>query len=297
MDFRVETFMTACEYLNFTKTAEVLHITQPAVTQHIHFLEEQYQTKLFVYEGRKLRLSESGVMLYRASVTMRHDELHLKEQIRELKDGKPRLDIGATKTVGEYILPGPLSAYIEKHPKVILNLRVENTRELLRLLDQGIIGCALIEGFFDKSAYDSLVLRREDFIGVCGGGHRLLGRPVDLEDLFCERLFVRENGSGTREVLNRYLENRNFTWKEFSKVSEISDIQAIKTFVQAGQGITFLYRAAVGAELSDGRLCELTIREFEVSHDLTFIWQKGSAFEMYYRDLFLELQKMSGDAV
>ena len=84
LDFRMETFLTVCQCMNFTRASEELHITQPAVSQHIRFLEKYYHTKLFHYEGKKLRLTNAGELLRNASLTMKHDELFLQnEMIRE----------------------------------------------------------------------------------------------------------------------------------------------------------------------------------------------------------------------
>lgn len=294
IDFRVETFLTACEYMNYTKAAGVLHITQPAVTQHIRYLEGLYGTKLFLCEGRKLKLTEAGKMLYRAAKTVKHDDMHLKEQMEELKVKTAKLEIGATRTIGEFLLPDILGGYMDSHPDTKLRLIVSNTRELLHSLDEGRIDCALIEGFFDKNSYDSLVYSREPFIGICKAGSPLAGREVTLEELFGERLLVREEGSGSREILYRYLESSNYTWKDFRRVCEVGDIPAIKRLVECGCGISFLYRAACRRELEEGRLACLRVKGFSVKHDFTFVWQKGSLFEAHYRRLYRELRKAAG---
>ena len=87
LDFRIDTFLTVCEYMNFTKAAEILCITQPAVSQHIKYLEKTYDTKFFEYEGKKINLTKSGKIFYQTATTMKHDEEYLKEKIIQEKLG------------------------------------------------------------------------------------------------------------------------------------------------------------------------------------------------------------------
>ena len=156
LDFRVETFLAVCQTMNFTRAAEQLHITQPAVSQHIHALEEQYGTKLFRSQGKQLQLTESGRLFFRTAAAMHHDDLRLREALHQ-ENIRRRLRFGATLTIGEYIMPGPLLRLLEREPDIQLYMLTANTQELLKLLDQGELDFAIVEGYFDKQAYDSLI--------------------------------------------------------------------------------------------------------------------------------------------
>ena len=116
LDFRTETFLCAARLLNFTRAAAELNITQPAVTQHIHYLEEYYHTKLFSLRGKKLLLTEQGEHLYQALTTIRNDELRLQNELNTIAKRKKPLSMGATMTVGEFMLPVPLSRLLRSHP-------------------------------------------------------------------------------------------------------------------------------------------------------------------------------------
>lgn len=291
IDFRIDTFLTACRYMNFTKAAEELNITQPAVTQHIHYLENMYKVKLFTYKGKRMQLTESGRLLLNAATTMKHDEIYLKEKLKEMQKKQKKLSLGATRTAGEFILPKHIASYLKRFPEAMVKMTVANTEELLNQMDAGEIDCALIEGFFDKSEYDSLMYSREKYIAVCGQNYEFAKEVRTVEDLFGERLIIREPGSGSREILERYLESRNLSVKEFGKIVEISNIHAIKSLAEEGAGITFLYEAAVREELERGSLREVQLEEFEQSHDMTFIWRRNSIFDKYYHELFEELKE------
>lgn len=285
LDFRVETFLTVCRTMNFTRAAEQLHITQPAVSQHIRVLEEQYATKLFCFQGKQLQLTQSGRLFLQAAATMHHDALRLRDAIRA-QDGRRKLRFGATLTIGEYVMPGPLSRLLRREPEIELRMLTANTRELLSLLDQGELDFAIVEGYFDKQAYDSLVYCTQRYIPVCAPEYPF-NRPVRrLEDLLEERLLVREPGSGTRNVLERVLEARNLTVQSFRRVTELGSLNLIKSLVCAGTGISFFYQPVVQAELRGGQLQEIPLEDGSIHHDFTFLWRKGSVFAASYQEVF-----------
>lgn len=283
LDPRVETFLTVCQTMNFTRAAELLHITQPAVSQHIHTLEEQYNTKLFHYENRQLSLTPSGKRFRQAAATMRHDALRLKEL---LPLDNRRLCFGATLTIGEYSMAAPLLRLLKEEPGVQLRMLTANTQELLSLLDQGEIDFAIVEGNFDRQAYESLTYATQRFIPVACPGYMFSGPAGELEGLLGERLLVREPGSGTRNVLERVLESRNLTVESFLRVTELGSLDLIKELVMAGAGISFFYEPVVQRELKSGLLEEIPLRNWAVTHDFTFLWQRGSVFREEYREIF-----------
>lgn len=286
LDFRMETFLTVCEYMNFTRAAEVLNITQPAVSQHVHHLEKHYQVKLFHYEGKKLRLTPPGEMLRSAALTMMHDELSLEKRMQSMSKGFQDIRFGATMTVGEVIMARILKQYLVQYPETQLHMEVGNTQELLQKLDDGELDFALVEGFFKKSEYDFLHFSTENYIAVCGPDYPFRKKVRRLEDLFGERLLLREFGSGTREVLERYLDSKNFGIDDFAKTAEIGSLHTIKELTKEGLGITFLYEIAVRQELERGELKEIRLKDFKLSHDFTFIWRRGSIYADMYRALF-----------
>lgn len=285
LDFRVETFLTVCQTMNFTRAAEQLHITQPAVSQHIHALEAQYGVRLFLYQGKQLHLTESGRMLYQTAVTMRHDALRLRDALRQ-SESRRHLRFGATLTVGEYIMPGPLRRLLEQDPDLQVRMLTANTRDLLRLIDQGELDFAIVEGNFDRQPYEGLVYCTQRFLPVCAPDYPF-PRPVrSLEDLLDARLLAREPGSGTRSVLERVLEARNLSIRDFRRLTELGSLNLIKQLACAGAGITFLYQPVVQEELQQGLLREIPLEEGPFCHDFTFLWRRGSAFAGEYRAMF-----------
>ena len=290
LDFRIYTFLAVCQYMNYTRAAEALHITQPAVSQHIRFLENQYQVKLFLCEGRRIRLSAAGGRLLRAATTLKNDEAFLREQLLGAADKNPILKFGTTRTIGESVISTPLADFIRRHPDEGIRMFICNTDELVHKLDAGDIQFALVEGYFNKKKYGSMVFRTEPFIPVCAYGHRFAREPECLRDLLPERLLVREPGSGTRDILEKNLEARDIRLADFAHTTEIGSMHVILQLLERDLGITFLYRTAAERGLEEGIFRELPLCDFQMEHDFAFIWNRGSIYEEEYREICRELQ-------
>ncbi len=285
LDFRMETFLAVCQCMNFTRASEQLNITQPAVSQHIRFLEKHYNTKLFRYEGKKLMLTGAGEILRNASLTMKHDEISMQSEMQKSEEGT-EIRFGATRTVGDMLMGNILEKYLREYPDADIHMVVENTQELLKRLDDGRIDFALVEGFFKKSEYDYQRYSEENYIAVCSPDHPFRKKTASIEDLFGERLLLREEGSGTREVLERYLDSQNLSTADFERTMEAGSLHTIKELTKSGCGITFLYEVAVREELRSGTLIRIPLKDFQVTHEFTFIWRRGSIYADRYREIF-----------
>lgn len=291
LDFRVETFLNACKTLNFTKTAEELCITQPAVSQHIKYIEKYYNVKLFYFKGKKMYLTKEGSFLQNALTTMILDQEHLKKTLKKYSEKNKMLKFGVTLTVGEYIIPTPLAKYLNDSENNQLSMKVSNTLNLLNDLNHGAIDFAIVEGYFPQNEYDYRVYSREKYIGACAVDSKYANGSYTIDQLFEATVITREPGSGTREILQRSLEDRNFTIDDFSNVMEISNLNAIKKLVRNNCGITFMYEAALKEAIDNNFLCKINITDFDIAHNITFIWRKNSLFADNYIEIFNKLKK------
>jgi LysR family transcriptional regulator, transcriptional activator of the cysJI operon len=283
-DFRMETFLTVCSYMNFTRAAEALNITQPAVSQHIHVLENYYGVPLFYYKGKKLYLTDAGSTLRSTATTMKHDEITLRDRLKAGK--REKLIFGATRTIGDFVIPNILAQYVQESPETEIQMSIDNTKQLLKGINDGKLDFAIIEGYFHTAEFDYKIYSNERYIAVCNRSYPFTCEPKKLSDLFNERIILRESGSGTREIFERHMEERNYSLQDFNKIVEIGSIHAIKALVSAGCGITFLYEAAVKAELESGFLQRIPLADFEISHNFTFVWRKNSIFNDRYLKIF-----------
>ena len=309
LDQRIYTFLAVCENMNYTRAAEVLHITQPAVSHQIKSLENQYGVQLFVYENKRLTLTPAGSLLLRSAVTISNDEKLTSEQITRSSQRRLSLRFGTTLTIADFAIFKPLSAYIQNHPDTDIRMLVANTDELLRQLRSCETHFALVEGYFDRLEFDSITFRTEPFTAVCAAGHRFVSNgadvnvrcvgtrqtpaPMSVKDLLGESLLVREPGSGTRDIFEKNLEAMNLSLSQFARITEIGSMHVILKLVAADLGISFMYRAAAQEFIDSGLLREIPLDDFHVTHDFAFIWNKGSIFADTYRQICREMMASS----
>ncbi len=281
IDIKHLTFLEVCRLKNFTKTADVLCITPPAVSQHIKHLEEVDGGKLITFSKRNFELPEKGKVLYNFLSTLQVDCQRAVENIHRESEKVNSVSFGATLTIGEYLMPPIVENLIKKNDALKISMLVDNTKALLDKLDQGVIEFALIEGTFNKNKYASKTFSSEPFIAVCSS--KLLPRKRQrFEKLCANRLIVREKGSGTRMVLEQILEEKSLDLNHFYDVVEIGNMSAIKELVKTGIGISFLYKAAVTKELEEESLCEIPIKDFIEMREFNFVFLKNSQFSSEY---------------
>ena len=286
LDYRMETFLKLCEIKNYTRTAELLNITQPAVSQHIKFLEEYYGKKLFIYSGKNLELTDAGIYLKSNIMTMQVNSNKLRRELFEQSLRKKEIKFGATLSIGEYYMPEIIKKLIYNYPKYSFSMIVENTQTLLNKLERGEIEFALLEGIFNKQKYETRIISNEKFICISGERIGELNNKISMNDILNYRLILRENGSGTREILEQLLIEKNITIDDFNNKLELGNINLIKYMVEQNMGITFLYKIAVLKELEMQKLFEVNIQDFEPKREFNFVFLKNSIFMDEYLELY-----------
>ncbi|MGI6189814.1 MAG: LysR family transcriptional regulator [Clostridiales bacterium] len=274
LDNRLYTFLTLCETRNYTKTAEKLNMTQPAVSQHIKFLEDYYQVVLIAGKGKDFSLTEEGKALQEYAKTLKSNSERILSLLHRIKNRAKPLNFGATLTIGEYMIPPIIHRIFREEPETDISMFVENTDILQKMLWDGEIDFALLEGNFNRNQYRVKIISDEEFIGVCSPKNRTASKPIELEDLLGQNLILREPGSGTRDILEQALYNRNLSVNDFKRKIEIGNMNAIKELCHQNVGITFMYREAVKKELSRGYLKEIPIHNFNISHPFSFVYLK-----------------------
>ncbi|MDU1911335.1 LysR family transcriptional regulator [Fusobacterium sp.] len=291
LDFRIYTFLELCKTLSYTRTAENLHMTQPAVTQHIKFLEEFYKNKLFLYSGRALSLTEYGKLLYRYLVAMNSDSEKIREKLLNFSSSNYILNFGATLTIGEYVIPKVLRNFSSDYPEINVSISVKDTKILLEKLENGDIEFLLVEGFFEKTKYDSFLFSKEEFVAVCSSKNRFSQKEFNFEELLEERIIIREEGSGSRDIFEKILYDNNLSINDFTKKYEIENIRMIKEMVKNNVGITFIYKTAVEKEIKNGEISVIKLKNFHAEREFNFVFLKGSIYKEEYKNWFKFMKK------
>lgn len=276
LDFRLKTFLVLSHVLNYTKTAELLYISQPAVSQHIKYLESEYNTKLFLYKDKKLSLTKNGELLYNFLINVDNKSKDIIKLLNKDSTDEIFINFGTTLTIGEYIMPTILKDLYINYPTIKVNMVVENTKSLLNKLNQGILDFVLLEGHFDKGKYNYELLSKEEFIGICSSKNILSNEEISFEDIFNERLLIREKGSGSREIFEHILYEHNYKMSAFNSKSEIGNISTIKYLVLNNLGISFLYKRAVLEEIKNNQINPISISDFNVIREFNFVYLKNN---------------------
>ena len=268
LDYRIETFLTLCETMNYRKTAERMHISQPAVTHQIHYLEQLYSQKLFLYENRKIQKTDAAVLLEQYARAAKLHEDSLREKLSQ--SAMNNLRIGATKTIGDYVLKEDIRRYLRREDHA-LSLVVDNTEHLLKMLDENQLDFAVIEGYFDRSLFDSQLFRKEPFVGICPLNHPFAGKEVSLTELFQETIIHREEGSGTRAILEQKLQGYNESLNRFKRQICISSFPVILDLVKEGFGVSFVYEVLAD---SDPDIAKITIQGESIVREFNIVYLK-----------------------
>lgn len=272
LDFRLKTFLSVCDTMNYRKSAELLHITQPAVTQHIHYLEQHYGCKLFSYENRHLTKTDAAIILEQYGHTMELNEENLLHQLQN--SSMQMLRVGTTKTIGECVI-GPYAERFIACQDNELYLLVDNTRRLLDLINSCKLDFALVEGYFDKNRYGYFLFGEEPFVGVCAASHPFAGRDVSVSELLKETLICREEGSGTRAILENTLMEFNESISHFKRRIYISSFPLIMDYVKKNLGISFVYEVLA----KQHGLATFTVQGEEIRREFNLIYLKDTGAE------------------
>ena len=279
IDFRLKTFIDLCESKSCTKTAKNLSITQPAVSQHIKYLESKYNLKLFDYINKKLILTKEGVDFLSNIQKLQTMSLNIEHHLKDCKSKNLSLVFGATRTIGEFYLTPYLKNFLKLYPNTRLSMVVNNTKFLLENLNKGNIDFAIIEGHFNKADYETLLLSKEKLVPIASPSNKLASKKiVTIDDLCKETLIIRENGSGSREIFSIYLYENNYSYENFNHTIEIGNINVIKDLVKDNLGISIMYERAAKEELSKKEMVKLNVENMDLFHEFNFIFLKNSIF-------------------
>jgi DNA-binding transcriptional LysR family regulator len=292
LQFQLQVFVTVVEKKNFSRAAETLNLTQPAVSQQIHSLEEQYGVKLFERNSKRVELTRAGEILHQYAVQILNLHQEARQAINDLMGlvtGK--LMIGASLTIGEYVLPRLLSVYSKQFPDVEAAVSIGNTEAIADNVMKNRIDVGLVEGPVTPANLIVTPFLEDEMVLIVPSGHRLSGKDeVDTDVLNGETFIVREAGSGTRFVVEELIRTL-----EFQPKSEIQfgSTQAIKNAVEAGLGVAFISKWTIQKEITLGTLSEVRIKGHSFPRPFSIVWKKGQFQSRAMRE-FTELTLSPG---
>ncbi|MFZ1536982.1 MAG: LysR family transcriptional regulator [Chromatiaceae bacterium] len=274
-DRRLQVFHTVARLLSFTKAAETLHMTQPAVTFQIRQLEDHFNTRLFDRTHNRISLTAAGDQVL--SFADRIFELYaeMENSIRDLTgEVSGALTIGASTTIAEYMLPTLLGDFKEKYPDVTIHLKVANSDGIVSLVESNAIDLGVVESSVANKNLVVEVCKRDHLMGIVPPGHPLAKESAVKFARLLEYPFIcREEGSGTRGVIGEYLDQLPECEGALKVAMELGSPEAVKGAVEAGMGVSVVSRATIQKELRLGTLVAVEL-DPPLERPFSFVHQK-----------------------
>ncbi|MEW9673151.1 LysR family transcriptional regulator [Ammoniphilus sp. 3BR4] len=287
MDQSLLVFISVAEKQNFSRAAEELHMTQPAVSQYIQALERTIGTRLLERTNKYVRLNKAGEIVYHHAKEITSLYSRMQGLVDDLLyENKGDLSIGASYTFGEYILPHIIAYLRQEYPLIKPNITIGNTKKIAELILAHQLDVGIVEGDF-KHEDLSIEPFSEDHMFVIVSAHHPYAhlKEIQLSELTDETWIVRELGSGTREATEKMFSEFHFFPKD---IMEFGSTQIIKESVEAGLGITLLSHWAVKKEDSLGSLKLLKINGNPIIRQFSIV-KKDTEFHTKATKVFLEI--------
>lgn len=249
-DRRLKVFYTVARLLSFTKAAESLHMTQPAVTFQVRQLEEHFDTRLFDRTHNRVTLTDVGVVVYEVAERIFEHYDEMERRVREMTgEMGGSLNIGASMTVAENMLPALLGQFKKKHPDLNVRLKVGNSESIVSMVEHNVIDLAVVEGSINNKNLLVEACRDDELVVIMPPDHPLAkNETLTVDQLMPYQFICREEGSGTREAIFNYLVEQGYP-DGWTVCMELGSPEAIKGAVEAGMGLSVMSKSGIAKEL------------------------------------------------
>ncbi len=277
-DFRLKVFYTAAKQLSFSRAAEELFISQPAVSKHIRTLEDVFKVKLFVRQGSKITLTSDGKVLfgYAEEIFALYRKLQF-EMDKRANINSGHLRLGASTTIAQYILPNMLADFHEQYPDIHVTLMNGNTQQIESALLQKEIGLGVIEGHAKKTELKYTSFMKDEIVLVTRKDHpQAQAGEIDLEMLKKIPLAIREFGSGTLQVIQHYLKAQHLSLSDLNIEMQLGSTEGIKTYLRKTRCFAFLSLNSVLEELQRDELTVIELPGSAIHRLFHFIAPHGN---------------------
>lgn len=250
-DRRLQVFHTVARVMSFTKAAETLHMTQPAVTFQVKQLEEFFDTRLFDRTHNKITLTDAGKVVYGFSERILDSYEKMNDEVRELTtEVKGSLIIGASTTIAEYLLPSLLGVFKKRFEDVNVRLQVGNTETIVSMVENNMVDLGVVEAPVYNKNLEVDICRLDEMQLICPVNHPLANRDkISIEQIRKYGYISREEGSGSRAVINTYIREQGLSYSDLNVVMELGSPEAVKMSVESEVGLAIVSRSTLAKEL------------------------------------------------
>ncbi len=290
---RLKIFKTVADLKSFSKAAELLFLAQPTVTLQIKKLENYLGVTLFHRKKNEVELTEEGKILYKYAEKILEDYILMEKELLSIKENiKQHLTIGVSTTIGEYFLPQVLARFYKEFQDVKINVFISNSKEV----EEGVLSKTFNIGLIEDEIFSNKLFiksfYKDEIILVASRDNPIPSR-INIYQLVDYRFVFREVGSGTRNIIENYLKKYDLL-KELDIVMEVRSSKAISNIVKRTDLIAFVSEIVVEEDIRKGNLKKVTIEDFSMKRDFSFITQKNirlSAIENEFLNRLLKSGK------
>ncbi len=279
MDYRDKVFLAVAENLSFSKTANELFISQPAVTKHIKELESKHNSALFERKGNKVYLTKAGKITYDYLVKIKQQYEELEFELGRMNDTyKGTLRIGASSTISQYLIPKVIAAFHKRYPKIELFLLNGNSFEMEQLLVDNKIEIALVENDSSQSNIKYIDFLDDEIISVTGSQSVYSKlKSISLTDFQEIPIVLREKGSGTLEVVQKQLAKHHIKFENLNIFIHLGSTESIKNFLCDFDGIALVSEKSIEKELLLKQITKLPIKAVQFHRKFRIALRQGQA--------------------
>lgn len=280
LDFRIATFLQLCETRSYTKTARILGMTQPSVTQHIKYLQKKYQCDLFTYEGKVLRLTPEGEYLRRQAESMTKMSKRVAADLKRMSEPNKVMHLGFPSELGEETGAKIAVELLAHDPELTVSVHIDTMPELVKMAENGELDFALTDKACASSALVAAPLGKTKF--GCFISASLANEPIHTKQLLQQNLLLREDTAGDRIAAEGLLEKKKLVPGDFASVCTSNSTAVLRQMTAAGRGVCFAYAAAMP---SDG-IVMLPQGDLNDERSLVFLYRKDAGEQETYKKFF-----------
>jgi len=294
--YQLEAFEAVIAHGGFTRAAEALHLTQPAVTRQIAALEAELHTRLFDRMGRTVRMTESGEGLHRYAEQIVRLAREAKLSVAEIESGEAgRLAVGASSTLATYVLPSLLRSFRSSYPAIEISVHTGVSAEVIELVRSNDVDVGLVTAEAAGPVFVSTSLGDYGTCVVVPPSHPLAGRQsISAAELAGSPLILMESGTNLRTYVDRLL---NAAGVEEQVTMELDNVEAIKRMIEAELGISLLPQVSIQAEVATGRLAALSLTDIPQAHRQIRLIYRADKYVNAGMGAFMELMRMPNSSV
>lgn len=297
IDAKLQTFLCLCETKSYTKTAEILYITQPSVTNHIHLLEKMYKTKLFTSSNKNFGLTKAGILLRDYALKLKAMDNEFERIIKNINEKKNKFNFASTKNVINIFVKNFLPLWVRNNHDIEYNISVLDKDKILNSLDNGSIDFAIIDYSLNNEDYISKeIFKSKIMIAVSQDSPLSFHKKIKLSTIIPETLICDDLNNGKMQFIEQQLNNKNLSLNKFKKINQVDDMDVILNLIKEDLGVGLIYEQEGLEEFKHQNISLIELADIKDNVPFYFVYNKNNLQKELLEQLsneFIKLYKVA----